>query len=128
MSAASAPVLLFDGDCAFCSSTVRAAQRCIKRHPAIEPYQLADIESLGVTVEQCERAVQFVDGGRVWSGELAVARFLRRCGRGWQVAGWFIGAPGIRWLSGIVYRAIARNRYRLPGGTAACQLPRRETA
>ena len=37
-----------------------------------------------------------------------------------------LGPAGIRavnTLAGIVYRWVARNRHRLPGGTPACSLP-----
>jgi predicted DCC family thiol-disulfide oxidoreductase YuxK len=31
--------------------------------------------------------------------------------------------PPVRWLAAGVYRLIANNRQRMPGGTAACALP-----
>ncbi len=30
---------------------------------------------------------------------------------------------GLNAVAGVLYRAVARNRYRLPGGTAACAMP-----
>ena len=38
------PLLIFDGDCAFCSSSVRVGQRRIKRMPRAEPYQFLELE------------------------------------------------------------------------------------
>lgn len=126
MSDVELPLLVFDGDCAFCSSSVRFAQRWIKRMPAAQPYQFLDLEPLGLTAEGCNAAVQYVAADRtVHSAHDAVSQLLRAAGRGWWVLGQVMRVPGVHWLSGVAYRWVARNRYRLPGGTAACALPRR---
>ena len=120
----SRPVLVFDGDCAFCTRCVDLARRWFGRQPHIVPWQRADLDELGLTRDACESAVQFVDAdGRISSGEVAVARLLIFAGRGWRLLGLVILAPGVRQSSGFVYRWIARNRHRLPGGTAECRLP-----
>ena len=31
--------------------------------------------------------------------------------------------PGVNALAGVVYRWVARNRHRFPGGTPACAMP-----
>ena len=121
------PILIFDGDCAFCTSSVTWGKRLIKRLPTAQPYQFTDLAALGLTAEQCNLAVQYVDSQRrVRSGEDAVRAVLLASGTGWWLLGAFLGLPGIHWLSGVVYRWVARNRQRLPGGTAACALPPRE--
>lgn len=126
MSVAELPLLIFDGDCAFCSSSVRFGQRWIKRMPAAQPYQFLELAEFGLTAEQCNVAVQFVEANRtVYSAHDAVSMLLRASGRGWWVLGSLMRVPGIHWLSGVVYRWVARNRHRLPGGTAACAIPRR---
>jgi predicted DCC family thiol-disulfide oxidoreductase YuxK len=117
------PVLVFDGDCAFCSSSVRAAQRWIRSMPPAVAYQHADLPSVALTEAACVTAVQYVARDhRVYSGEDAVAALLLGAGKGW----WFIGAamrlPGVHWVAGVAYRWVARNRHRLPGGTPACSL------
>jgi len=124
---ADVPVLIFDGDCAFCTSSVNLGRRLIKRLPPTTPYQFADLAALGLTAEQCNLAVQYVDRDRTrYSGEDAVREVLLASGKGWWIVGRLLGLPGIHWLSGVVYRWVARNRHRLPGGTAACALPRNE--
>jgi predicted DCC family thiol-disulfide oxidoreductase YuxK len=121
-----APLLVFDGDCAFCSSTVWWAQRHIRRLPPCAPYQSADLASLGLTAEQCEAAIQFVAAdGRLFSAHDAVAEVLRRAGKGWWLLGSLLRMPGVHGLGGVMYRWIARNRHRLPGGTPACSLNNR---
>jgi predicted DCC family thiol-disulfide oxidoreductase YuxK len=117
------PVLIFDGDCAFCSSSVRVAQRFIGRMPRVEPYQFADLGLLGLTSEECVLAVQYVARDRhVYSAHDAVSALLLAAGRGWWVLGALMRLPGVHWLSGVAYRWVARNRHRLPGGTPACSL------
>jgi predicted DCC family thiol-disulfide oxidoreductase YuxK len=89
----------------------------------MEPYQFADLDSLGVTTEQCESAVQWVGAdGSVASGHLAIAQVLIDAGTGWRVLGRVVRLPGIRQVSGLAYRWIAKNRHRLPGGTPACSI------
>ena len=118
------PVLVFDGDCAFCSSSVRFAQRWIGHMPAAEPYQFADLDSLGLTEQQCNAAVQYVARDQhVYSAHDAVSALLLGAGRGWWLLGALMRVPGVHWLCGVAYRWMARNRHRLPGGTPACSLP-----
>jgi predicted DCC family thiol-disulfide oxidoreductase YuxK len=119
----SLPVLVFDGDCAFCSSAVRAGQRLIGRMPTVIAYQFADLPSLGLTPEECAAALRYVARDhRVYAGEDAVAALLLGAGRGWWFLGAFIRLPGVHWIAGVAYRWVARNRHRLPGGTPACSL------
>ena len=114
-------VLLYDGDCAFCSSSVRLLQRFVAQLPAIEPFQLADLEPLGVTTEQCAAALQWIGAdGRRAEGERAIAQVLVDAGTGWRILGRLLRLPGVSWCAGVVYRWVARNRHRLPGGTPEC--------
>lgn len=119
-----APILIFDGDCAFCARCVQWIRRRLRRHPDIQPWQETDLASLGLTEARCTEALQFVDeNARIHSGERAVARLLIHAGSGWGLLGRIILVPGIRSVAGWVYRRVAANRHRLPGGTAACQMP-----
>ena len=116
------PVLVFDGDCGFCTSSARWAER--RLHLAhVEPWQWLDLESLGLTREACRSAVQWVAiDGSVVSAERAVIAALHSAGGFWRLLGRLLGLPGIRQLAGVGYRFVARYRYRLPGGTPACRI------
>ena len=117
------PLLVFDGDCAFCTRSVRILERRVRRRPTIRAWQTLDLPSLGLTEEMCTEAVQLVQVDRsVVSAHIAVARTLIFGGRGWAVLGRLMLLPGVRYLAGVVYRWVARNRHRLPGGTAACAI------
>ena len=117
------PVLVFDGDCGFCTTSARASQRRLGLEH-VEPWQFLDLDELGLRRQACEQAVQWVDDdGTVVSAERAAIAALRHAGGGWRLLGRALGLPGIVQVAGLLYRLIARYRYRLPGGTAACRLP-----
>ena len=69
------PVLLFDGDCAFCTSAVGVVER-LRRAPgdfAVLPWQRADLPAYGLTPERCTEALQWVGAdGRASSAQDAV--------------------------------------------------------
>jgi len=114
------PVLVFDGDCAFCTSSAHLLKR-IGPKAEIVAWQLADLDDLGITAAQATEAVQWIGtDGTVRSGHEAIAAALSTADRPWRIAGRLITLPGISALAAVTYRWIARNRYRLPGGTPAC--------
>jgi predicted DCC family thiol-disulfide oxidoreductase YuxK len=115
-------VLVFDGDCGFCSSCARLLER---RGVAIVPWQRADLEALGISAEEAAAAVRWVaPGGEVAGGAAAVAAALESVGPPWRLAGRFLSLPVVRSLAAIGYELVARNRHRLPGGTPACAADR----
>lgn len=112
-------ILVFDGDCGFCTAAAHWGEHRIGG--TVVAYQHAELRALGLTAESCAAAVQYVDGsGRIRSGAAAIAGYLWDAGGIWKPIGGFMRLPGIRSISQIVYRLIARNRHRLPGGTPAC--------
>jgi predicted DCC family thiol-disulfide oxidoreductase YuxK len=114
------PVLVYDGDCAFCTSCVRVLER-IGPDAEIVAWQLTDLAELGMTEEQAADAVQWVQiDGTVRSGHEAIAAVLGAAGRVWKTIGGLLMLPGASWLAAKAYRLVADNRYRLPGGTPAC--------
>ena len=114
------PVLVFDGDCAFCTRCAHALER-IGPAAEIVAWQLTDLPQLGITEEQAADAVQWAAvGGEVRSGHEAIAAALNSAGLPWQAIGRMLLLPGISWMAARAYRIVARNRYRLPGGTPAC--------
>lgn len=113
-------MLLYDGDCAFCTRCAGLLER-IGPEAEIVPWQFADLAELGVTAEQASEAVQWVGiDGAVSSGHEAIAAVLGRAGPLWRGAGRALVLPGLSWVAARAYRLVADNRYRLPGGTPAC--------
>ena len=121
------PTLVFDGDCAFCTSAVGVARRVLPTGVTVVAWQFADLAALGVTAERAQQEVLWVDGdGAVSGGAAAVTRLLRAAGLPWSVLGVLISLPPLRWVAPPVYRLVAANRHRLPGGTPACRMPSRD--
>lgn len=115
---------LFDGDCAFCSTSARFIERRIPTRATVVPWQYSDLAALGVSQEACEEAVQWIAvDGTVTSGSRAIGRLLMDAGSFWRPLGWLLLVPPGSWIAPPIYRLIARNRDKLPGGTAACAMP-----
>ncbi|MDT0269979.1 DUF393 domain-containing protein [Streptomyces sp. DSM 44915] len=118
------PVLVYDGDCGFCTTSVRFAERWIRPDCTTVAWQFADLAALGVTAERARHEVLWVTpSGRVHGGARAVAKLLSRAGRWWAPLGAVLALPPVSWLAHGCYRLVARHRHRLPGGTPACALP-----
>ena len=120
------PVLVYDGDCAFCSSSARFVAERLRRSPAdyaVEPWQRLDLEALGLTAAQCDAAVRWVSAdGIPDAGHVAIARALR-ASRWWvRPVGVLLLVPGVCAVAARAYAWVAANRHRLPGGTPACSL------
>ncbi|TMR01880.1 DUF393 domain-containing protein [Actinomadura soli] len=121
------PVLVYDGDCGFCTSSARFLERHVPVRAEFVPFQFADLEDLGTTVERAEHEVLWVDRlGRVSGGADAVGRLLTDAGGAWRAVGVVMRVAPVSWAARAVYRLVATNRHRMPGGTAACSLPAAE--
>ena len=122
------PWLIFDGDCAFCTSSAHWLARRLHRptgpNARLIPWQFTDLAALGTTAERAQREALWVgtDGDhlRRRSSFCPVAQIPRRRVRGcWPCE----DLPVVRALAAAVYRVIAKNRHRMPGGSPACALP-----
>ncbi|HEV7707380.1 MAG TPA: DCC1-like thiol-disulfide oxidoreductase family protein [Asanoa sp.] len=115
---------VYDGDCAFCTMCARFIERRISTTATVIPWQFANLDALGLTRAQCVEAVQWVpEHGEPAAGPVAIARLLRSSGPVWRLAGRVLDLRPVTALAWPAYRWVARNRHRLPGGTAACAVP-----
>jgi len=151
-------LLIFDGDCGFCTTSARWAERRIADSVAVVPWQSVNLDAFGLTQDDVTTAMYWVDGSqRPHRGHRGVGFVLRAIAAHYQtrsarhalqsppasaltrtryrLIGWLarIGAllclaPGTSIVADYAYRLVARNRHRLPGATAACQLPPPTTA
>jgi hypothetical protein len=130
-------LLVFDGDCGFCTTSIRWFERRFPDSFATTPYQLTDLEPLGLTERECTDKVQWIEDVSAprttrSEGARAVAAMVRHGGRSiggyagalWQAAGTVADVVPVSLLADVVYAAVAANRQRLPGGTPACAMPR----
>jgi predicted DCC family thiol-disulfide oxidoreductase YuxK len=122
--------LLYDPDCGFCT---RAAGWLRRLGPTAAVVALRVPEALSapeasplterVDLERARREVPYVDAdGRVLYGAQAIAAVLRTCQPPWREMGRLMATPPVQALARPVYGWVARNRHRLPGGSAECDL------
>lgn len=120
------PALVFDGDCGFCTRSASVARRVLPADCAVVPWQRVDLAAVGTTAARARQEVLWVPRtGEVLGGAPAVAAALHAAGPGWALLGRLLELPLVDRLADVVYRVVAANRMRLPGGTAACALPPR---
>lgn len=120
-----APLLVFDGDCAFCTSAVQWLQGILPVFPRTSPWQWLELDDYGLTVLDVTNYAWVVTSRHQYAGHLAGSAILRmQPSFGWRFLGHLIATPPVSWVAAGVYRWVAANRHRLPGGTPACALPR----
>lgn len=122
------PLVIFDGDCGFCTSSAGwvsgRLHRSGRQDALLVPWQRTDLTALGTTPSRAQQEVLWVArDGSVCGGAEAFAAWLRFSGAPYAALGVVMSWPGVRSLAAVVYRLVARNRQRLPGGTPACALP-----
>ncbi|HWE68847.1 MAG TPA: DUF393 domain-containing protein [Acidimicrobiales bacterium] len=119
------PVLIYDGDCGFCTSVAAAISRRWRVPAEVAAWQhLGEdgLAALGLTPEDAQQAAWWVDTeGRRFRGHEAVAKALTAAG-GWRrTVGAVLLVPPVSWAAALGYRLVVRYRYRLPGSTDACR-------
>ncbi|MQA93284.1 MAG: DUF393 domain-containing protein [Streptosporangiales bacterium] len=122
------PVIVYDGDCGFCTRSVRFLERYVRPPGTITAFQERTDEELAALKVSRERAEHEViwagPSGRVEGGADAVAAILLSSPFPyWWPVGSAMWLPAVRPTAHAAYRWVADNRMRLPGGTPACALP-----
>jgi predicted DCC family thiol-disulfide oxidoreductase YuxK len=120
-------VVLFDGVCNLCSSSVRF----IVDHDSGAFFKFASLQSDAAKHLMAEHGVVqppgdptsivLVEDGRAYERSTAALRIARRLDGIWRLAWGFIVVP--RPLRDVVYDFIARHRYRWFGKKDVCMVP-----
>jgi predicted DCC family thiol-disulfide oxidoreductase YuxK len=123
---ASRAVVLFDGNCRFCTAQARRLTRRFPKTLVAENFQDAAVlgryEARGVTYERCMKEMQLVaPGGRVYGGAEAVARILIRAVPVLGLGAFFYYVPGVRQITNALYRMVAKYRYRIAAKKEPCK-------
>ncbi|HWH25882.1 MAG TPA: DCC1-like thiol-disulfide oxidoreductase family protein [Pseudolysinimonas sp.] len=121
------PLLVFDGDCAFCTTWVNRLRDALPVFPTAVPWQWEDLDALGLTRDDVTDFAWFVSRRHSYAGAAAFSMLLRGQPRiGLRFAGWVLATPPFSLLAALAYNFVAKYRHRLPGGTPACAMPRPE--
>lgn len=116
-------LLIYDGDCGFCTTSANWYARRAGSDASIEMWQALDLGALGLTAEQTSSSVWFqAEDGSLSSGADACAHAMQAVPSPWRITGHLLALPGVIHLARVIYPLIAKNRHRLPGGTPACKL------
>lgn len=118
-------MLVFDGDCAFCTTWVDRLRGRLPVFPEAQPWQWLDVGELGLSATDVRDSAWLVTAEARHGGHRAFTRLLIAQPRaGLRFAGHLLETPPFSWIAALGYRVIARYRHALPGGTPACAAPR----
>lgn len=87
---------------------------------------LNELDELGLTIDDLMAEVQYVSAdGKVTGGAEAMNLAARKI---WWLrpASYLYEVPGITQLEDAIYKWVAANRHRMPGGTPSCRMGDRE--
>ena len=116
-------MLIYDGDCGFCTVTAHWAEERLGSMAPVTPWQSLQLDAYGLTEAEVTTAAYWVDAdGGTRRGHLAVGRALEAIGGAWRPLGWLLQHPPVSWLARPGYWLVARYRYKLPGSTDACRI------
>lgn len=123
-AADSNPILFFDGVCGLCNRFVDFVLKYDSRGRVLfAPLQgTKAAETLPEGIVRGLDTVVLLDGDQCHIRSSAVVRIFWNLGGSWSVLGtllWLIPKP----LRDLVYKAVARSRYRLFGQKETCRLP-----
>lgn len=117
-------IILFDGVCNFCNHTARFIINRDKQ----EHFRFASLQStIGEKLlEQFNEkknlsSIILIEGNMVFRESTAILRILRRLNGAWKLAYVFIVVPAP--IRNLVYRLIAKNRYKWFGQREYCEIP-----
>jgi predicted DCC family thiol-disulfide oxidoreductase YuxK len=123
------PIVLYDGVCNLCDGAIRFI---LPRDRAAR-FRFAQLQGefarsllagAGLPAVDPPESIVLHENGRTWSGSTAMLRVFLGLGWPWKALGALLLVP--RPIRDLVYRWIARNRYRWFGRAESCLMPRAE--
>ena len=120
-------VLIYDGDCQFCQLSLEFGIKNLRIFPQYVAFQKINPKEFGLTEEQVRSQIWLAPKhpavGASLGGHLAAGAILGLQPSLWlRALGWLASTPPTSWVADFIYRLIAANRHRLPGGSRACKL------
>ena len=120
-------VLIYDGDCQFCQLSLEFGVKNLRIFPQYVAFQRIDPTDFGLTAQQVRSQIWLAQkspaNAVALGGHLAAGAVLRFQPSRWlKVLGWLTSTPPTSWAASVLYKLIAANRHRLPGGSRACKI------
>ena len=117
-------LLIYDGDCGFCTSTAAWMLERFKSGVQVASWQQLDLDLYGLTAADGQSSSWWVDdAGEATPGAMGVGKALTETEPRWtRLAGAVIGFGPVRPLAKATYRLVVRYRHKLPGSTDACRM------
>jgi predicted DCC family thiol-disulfide oxidoreductase YuxK len=120
-----APVILFDGTCAFCERAVtfiaaRDRDAGFRFGASQSPQAAALLARHGFTRDKA-RSIILIEDGRVYLRSTASLRIAAHLRWPWSLARLFLAVPVP--VRDAVYRVVAAIRHRVAGRSNACEIP-----
>ena len=120
-------VLIYDGDCQFCQLSLEFGIKYLRIFPQYVAFQKINPKQFGLTEEQVRSQIWLAPKspavGASLGGHLAAGAILKLQPSFWlRALGWLASTPPTSWVADLLYRLIAANRHRLPGGSKACKI------
>ena len=120
-------ILIYDGDCQFCRLSLDFGIRNLSKFPEFAAYQRIEPSKFGLSAADVSSQVWLVEPlpslAKPLGGHLAVAHILMDQAQFyWRWLGFFMKTPPFSFIAALVYKWVAKNRHRLPGGSRACKL------
>jgi predicted DCC family thiol-disulfide oxidoreductase YuxK len=120
-------VLIYDGDCQFCQLSLDFGIKNLRIFPQYVAFQKIDPQDFGLTASQVRSQIWLARKSpantEALGGHLAAGAILKLQPSRWlRILGWLATTPPTSWVANLLYKLIAANRHRLPGGSRACKL------
>ncbi len=120
-------VLIYDGDCQFCQLSLEFGIKNLRVFPQYVAFQKINPKEFGLNQEQVQAQIWLAPKspavGVSLGGHLAAGAILGLQPSFWlRALGWLASTPPTSWVADLIYRFIAANRHRLPGGSRACKI------
>lgn len=127
MHEAEPALLITDGDCGFCQTSAAFLLRRFPGEWKNQPSQHFDFAKYGLSEADVNSKVWFVrasdHGYQKWGGAQAVAKLLLSQSKFWiKPLAALAFVPVFKQLADLLYKLISRNRGKLPGASAACDV------
>lgn len=117
-------LLIYDADCAFCTSCLRWGQTKLAYFPRVQGFQSLKPELYGLKLTEVQSSIWLIrKDQKPLSANLAATAILKsQPNYLWRMLGHLADSYWIRPFAKTLYFTIARNRHRLPGATEACEV------